>query len=141
MKNQPIFLPDADATDRVGTVLAASLQAGDVVALCGTLGAGKTHLIKSVVNALGSSSVVTSPTFSLVHEYAGGRFPLFHFDFYRLTKSDELIDFGWDDYLAVGGLCLVEWADLFPDFMPAQTQWWRLSPCGEGRLLEFDENR
>ena len=87
---------------------------GDCLALVGDLGAGKTHFTKGIVAGLGCDAAVTSPTFTLVHEYRGGRLPVFHFDFYRLESAAELLAIGWDDYLDEGGVAIVEWADNSP---------------------------
>lgn len=105
-----------------GRSLAGELAAGDVIALNGSLGAGKTHFTKGIVEGLGSGDDVTSPTFALVNEYRSGRIPVFHFDFYRLESSDEVIRIGWDDYLDEDGILLVEWADRFPELLPAETR-------------------
>ena len=118
-----------------GESLAADLKAGDVLALTGGLGAGKTHLTKGIVRGLGSDEEVTSPTFTLVHEYQGGRLPVFHFDFYRIDKESEVTALGWDEYLDAGGVCVVEWADRFPALLPAAAQWWALEAEGSGRRL------
>lgn len=104
-----------------GIAFSGSLGSGDVVALVGDLGAGKTHFSKGIVSGLGTDSTVTSPTFSLVHEYLEGRLPVFHFDFYRIDTSDELIRLGWDEYLDENGVILVEWADKFPELLPEGT--------------------
>jgi len=123
-----------------GREIAAGLGAGDTLALVGDLGAGKTHLTKGIVAGLGCAAAVTSPTFSIVHEYAGGRLPVFHFDFYRLESAEELLNIGWDDYLDAVGIAVVEWADKFPDLLPAGTQWWRFSIAPEGaRTLTRDQ--
>ena len=129
------FLPDAAATIAAGAALAASLRAGDVIALTGGLGAGKTHLSKGLIHGLGSAAEVTSPTFSLVHEFRDARLPAFHFDFYRMRSEAEVIALGWDDYLDSGGVCIVEWADLFPSLLPAHTRWLTLEPRDGARLL------
>lgn len=102
-----------------GQRLATELEPGDVVALNGPLGAGKTHFAKGIVSGIGSADEVTSPTFALVNEYSSGRFPVFHFDFYRLDSADELLRIGWDEYLDDEGIVLVEWASKFPDLLPA----------------------
>jgi tRNA threonylcarbamoyladenosine biosynthesis protein TsaE len=128
-------LPDAAATVAAGGTLGASLFPGSVIALTGGLGAGKTHFCQGIVRSLGSHAPVTSPTFSLVHEYRDGRWPVFHFDFYRMETSAEVIALGWDDYLDAGGVCLVEWADRFPELIPPEAQWWALEPQKNGRLL------
>ncbi len=104
-----------------GVAFAATLQGGDVVALNGDLGAGKTHFSKGLVAGLGAAESVTSPTFSLVQEYLSGRLPVFHFDFYRLDSAGELISLGWDDYLDEGGVIIAEWADKFPEILPHHT--------------------
>lgn len=84
-----------------------------MVALIGTMGAGKTHFSKGFARGLGIQEEVTSPTFSLVQEYRSGRVPLFHFDWHRIKSMNEILDFGWDEY-SDEGILLVEWADLFP---------------------------
>ena len=133
-----LFLPDAAATIAAGESLAAELRAGDVIALTGGLGAGKTHFTKGLVRGLGSEEEVTSPTFTLVHEYRAGRLPVFHFDFYRMESEREVTAIGWDEYLDAAGICIVEWADRFPSLLPAGTRWWWLSADGEGRRLRAE---
>lgn len=130
---EPVALRSLADTEALGARIAAGLRAGDVVALCGGLGAGKTHLCQAIVRALGSDEPVSSPTFTLVHEYREGRLPVFHLDFYRMKSEEEVLGVGWDDCLDAGGVCLVEWADLFPALLPPETQWWRLTlpPDGE----------
>jgi tRNA threonylcarbamoyladenosine biosynthesis protein TsaE len=104
-----------------GRSFAARLRAGDVVALDGDLGAGKTHFCKGLVAGLGSNEEVTSPTFALVQEYQGGAWPVFHFDWYRLEDAAELQGIGWDDYLDEEGVILVEWSEKFPAMLPPAT--------------------
>ena len=102
-------------TEALGARLAEALDAGRVVAFTGDLGAGKTAFVSGMARALGVEDRVTSPTFTIVNEYEGGRLPLFHFDMYRLASSDELFDIGWEDYLARGGVCAVEWSENVSD--------------------------
>ena len=83
----------------------------------GDLGAGKTAFVQGLAKALGITNPVTSPTFTIVNEYEG-RLPLFHFDVYRITDSDEMYEIGYDDYIAAGGVCIVEWAELIEDIFP-----------------------
>ncbi|MGI9243075.1 MAG: tRNA (adenosine(37)-N6)-threonylcarbamoyltransferase complex ATPase subunit type 1 TsaE [Verrucomicrobiales bacterium] len=128
----PVVLETEAETIAFGTQVAADLGAGDTLALVGDLGAGKTHFTKGIAAGLGCDAAVTSPTFTLVHEYTGGRLPIFHFDFYRLESADELLNIGWDDYLDARGIAVVEWADKFPDLLPANTQWWRFNISPEG---------
>lgn len=106
----------------------AELRGGEVLALCGSLGAGKTHFTQGLARGLGiDPESVTSPTFALVNEYVGGRLPLYHFDFYRLESEHELIGVGWEEYLDEPGIVVAEWADKFPHLLPESTQWWRIS--------------
>ena len=132
------LLATVEETQRVARALAADLRAGDVIALTGDLGAGKTHFSQGLVAGLGSESAVTSPTFGIVHEYTDGRLPVAHFDFYRLENEEELLELGWDDYLDRGGVVIVEWADRYASFLPSHAQWWQLRHDEEsgGRLLE-----
>lgn len=106
---------------------ADELQPDDVVALSGDLGAGKTHFVKGLVAGCGSAQSVTSPTFTLLHEYRGGRLPVFHFDFYRIERQEELEQLGFDDLLHEGGVAVIEWADRFPKLLPARTRWLRIA--------------
>ena len=105
----------ADETQALGARLAARLKPGDVLAYYGDLGAGKTALTRGIAQGLGVQDCVTSPTYTIVNEYLSGRLPLFHFDMYRLSSSEELFDIGWEDYLARGGVCAVEWSENVDD--------------------------
>ena len=135
------ILPATVDTIAWGRELARTLQAGDVIALVGNLGAGKTHVAKGIVAGLGSMAEVTSPTFTLVHEYNDGRLPAFHFDFYRLDSANEVIGIGWDDYLDVGGVVIVEWADRFLELLPDGTKWFRFTITSDGaRAVESAES-
>ena len=101
----------AEETRALGRQLAEQLQPGQSVAFTGDLGAGKTAFVSGLAQGLGISERVTSPTFTIVNEYEGGRLPLFHFDLYRLSSAEELFDIGWEDYLERGGVCAVEWSE------------------------------
>ena len=101
----------AQETEALGERLAARLRPGDVIAYTGDLGAGKTAFTRGLARGLGVADRVTSPTFTIVNEYEGGRLPLLHFDMYRLGSADELWGIGWDDYLARGAVCAVEWSE------------------------------
>ena len=102
-------------TEAIGAQLAQKLTPGTVIAFTGDLGAGKTAFTRGLARGLGIPDRVTSPTFTIVNEYEGGRLPLFHFDMYRLESSDELFDIGWEDYLRRGGICAVEWSEKVSD--------------------------
>ena len=106
-----------EETEALGQRLASQLHPGAVIAFLGDLGAGKTAFTRGLARGLGSSDRVTSPTYTIVNEYLGGKMPLFHFDMYRLGSSDELFDIGWEDYLERGGICAVEWSENVSDAM------------------------
>ena len=127
-----ITLPSVEATIAFGRDFATTLRNGDVIAITGDLGAGKTHFVKGLAAGLGGDIAVTSPTFTLVHEYPCDRLPLFHFDFYRLESADEVRDIGFDDYLAGGGIIAIEWADKFPELLPPEARWLRFTHRPDG---------
>ena len=110
-----------EETEAAGARLARRLGPGAVVAFTGDLGAGKTAFTRGLARGLGVADRVTSPTFTIVNEYLGGRLPLFHFDMYRLSSADELFDIGWEDYLARGGVCAVEWSENVADALEPGT--------------------
>ena len=113
-----IFLTNSPLeTEAVGEKLAKQLLPGAVIAYRGDLGAGKTAFTRGLARGLGYDEPVTSPTYTIVNEYLGGRLPLFHFDMYRLRSSDDLWDIGWEDYLDRGGVCAVEWSENVADAM------------------------
>ena len=105
-------------TQSIGSEFARTATAGTVVSLMGDLGAGKTEFVKGLALGLGTDGPVTSPTFTILHEYRGGRLPLFHMDFYRLREEWELDEIGFDEYLKSGGVCAIEWGDKFPGRLP-----------------------
>ena len=98
-------------TEAIGAALGKLLRPGTIIAFEGDLGAGKTAFTRGLARGLGCREQVTSPTYTIVNEYLGGRLPLFHFDMYRLRCADDLWDIGWDDYLDRGGVCAVEWSE------------------------------
>ncbi len=102
-------------TEALGAALGRILPAGTVLAYTGDLGAGKTAFTRGLARGLGYAEPVTSPTYTIVNEYLGGRLPLFHFDMYRLRSSEDLWDIGWEDYLDRGGICAVEWSENVAD--------------------------
>ncbi len=121
----------AEETERFGEQLARRLRSGDVLAFTGPLGTGKTAFTRGLARGLGCRGRVTSPTFTIVNEYEGET-PLFHFDMYRLGSSDELFDIGWDDYLARGGICAVEWSERVSDALPEGTVFVDIARGAEG---------
>ena len=106
-----------EETEKIGERLAQKLVPGTVLAYRGDLGAGKTAFTRGLARGLGYREPVTSPTYTIVNEYLGGRLPLFHFDMYRLASSDDLWDIGWEDYLEREGVCAVEWSENVADAM------------------------
>ena len=109
-----------EETEALGARLAEKLEPGAVVAFTGDLGAGKTAFTRGLARGLGCTGRVTSPTFTIVNEHQG-RVPLFHFDWYRLGGEEELFDIGWEEYLARGGVCAVEWSERAPEALPEGT--------------------
>ena len=106
-----------EETEQLGERLGRTLRPGCVVAFRGGLGMGKTAFTRGLARGLGFRGRVTSPTFTIVNEY-NGDIPLFHFDMYRLGGEDELFDIGWEDYLARGGVCAVEWSEQAAGALP-----------------------
>jgi len=129
----------AAETEELGRKFSADLKAGAVLALQGDLGAGKTQLAKGVVAGLASDAIVTSPTFTIVHEYGGGRLLVYHFDFFRLDDRDRLLRLGLDDYFFGDGVCIVEWADRFAELLPEQSRWIRFEITGpDQRVISIE---
>ena len=126
-------------TEALGARLAAVLTPGAVVAYRGGLGMGKTAFTRGLAKGLGYGGRVTSPTFTIVNEYEGGRLSLFHFDLYRLADADALFDIGWEDYLARGGVCAVEWSENVADALPENTVRVRIDRDGDtGRRITIE---
>lgn len=114
-----VEITSEEDTRRLGLTIADALEPGDIVALVGDLGTGKTALTKYIAEGLGVTEDVISPTFTIVREYRSGRLPLFHFDVYRLSDGQELLDTGAEDYLEGDGVSVIEWADIVADVLPA----------------------
>ena len=140
-----VITKSPEQTQLLGKKLAELLRPGDVIAYYGDLGAGKTAFTRGLAAGLGIREAVTSPTYTIVNEYLSGRMPLFHFDMYRLSSSEELFDIGWEDYLARGGVCAVEWSENVADALtdaisitiekdPAQLDWRKITIEGGARF-------
>ena len=127
-----------------GRGLGTKLGAGDVIALAGELGAGKTTLAKSIAAGLGVVELVTSPTFTLIGEYMSGRLPFYHIDVYRLgspeenLKADDLSEIDYDEYLYGKGVTVVEWADRIEELLPARSMWIKLSHTEDPDVREVE---
>jgi tRNA threonylcarbamoyladenosine biosynthesis protein TsaE len=118
--------------------MADEVAAGSMLALQGELGTGKTQFTKGLVAGLGSTAAVTSPTFTIIHEYGGGRLPIYHFDLFRLEDPQRLLRIGLDEYLYNKGVCVLEWADRFPELIPAEARWIRFrAESDDRRIIEY----
>ena len=119
-----------DFTRRFGARVASRAQPGDVYALDGELGTGKTEFVRGFVGELDNNITVRSPSFSLVNTYTTARFLVYHFDFYRLGDISELDEIGFDEYVNSEGICLIEWATMFPAALPHRTRHIRFRDTG-----------
>ena len=104
-------------TQEIAKEIADTLKGGEFIAMYGDLGAGKTAFVQGIAKALGITNHITSPTFTILNEYEG-RFPLYHFDVYRIIDPDEMYEIGYDDYINSDGICIIEWAELIEDLFP-----------------------
>ena len=120
------ILSSIEASQAFGESWAAELTGGEIFALHGVLGAGKTQLAKGLARGLGFEGDVTSPTFTIIHEYRGGRLPLYHIDLYRIRSEKEAVDLGLEEYLPGDGVTVIEWPDRIPSLLPPQTRHWEL---------------
>ena len=124
MIKRELIIKNENETRDFALKLAEELEAGDVLALIGDLGTGKTALTGYIAQGLGISDNIVSPTFTIVREYTDGRLPLYHFDVYRLADSEEMFDIGAEEYFyEKGGVCVIEWADIVEDILPADTKY------------------
>ncbi|NLY71682.1 MAG: tRNA (adenosine(37)-N6)-threonylcarbamoyltransferase complex ATPase subunit type 1 TsaE [Clostridiales bacterium] len=108
-------------TEELGLRRAEGLKADTVIALIGDLGSGKTALTKAIAKGLGIEQQVTSPTFTIIQEYSGGRLPLYHFDVYRLEDEEDMYELGYEEYFYGDGVCVIEWADQIKGLLPKNT--------------------
>lgn len=118
MKQKKTVIKNEYETKEFGRRLGAEAQAGNVIALIGDLGTGKTTLTKAIAEGLDVKDVITSPTFNIVKQYESGRLPLYHFDVYRIGDIDEMYELGYEEYFYGNGLCVIEWADIIEELIP-----------------------
>lgn len=135
--NASIFAENPEALQKIAADFSKLLKVGDVVALAGDLGAGKTTFTQGLMAGLAYTDEVTSPTFSLLQEYETPQFTVYHFDFYRLESESEIDALGWDDYRERGGLIIVEWANLFPQLLPPHAYWIKIINHENGRMISI----
>ena len=137
-QNRAIFAGNEEQTRRIALRLAALLRPGDVICLRGDLGAGKTTFTRWLAAGMGSPALVSSPTFTLIHEYAGGRLPIYHADAYRLRGPAEAEQIGLEDYLLRGdGVTIIEWPERIEAILPPERLDITLEEEGDGRRLTF----
>lgn len=133
----PVTINSPEDMKSFGGTIAQQLRSGDILALIGDLGAGKTHLTQGIAQFLGRTDAVTSPTFSLVNEYTECTPELIHFDWYRMDSSEELLAIGWEDYLERDAILVIEWPDRFPEMLPAGTHCIHIEHQADGRSLSY----
>jgi tRNA threonylcarbamoyladenosine biosynthesis protein TsaE len=120
------ILNNVEATQAFAESWASHLTGGEILALHGVLGSGKTQLVKGLARGLGYRGDVTSPTFTFVHEYLGGRLPLYHLDLYRIESEKQAIDIGLEEYIPGDGVTVIEWAERIASILPVTTMHWEL---------------
>ncbi len=123
MKKYTFTTKSEEETMNIGRKMGLSLKPGDVIAMTGDLGAGKTHFTMGVAESLGITEYVSSPTFTIVNEYTNGKMPLYHMDAYRLGDPDELLEIGFEEYVSAGGVVIIEWADIVEEVLSKDTIW------------------
>lgn len=127
-------------TNAIAKELAQNAKPGDVIALVGEMGAGKTHFSKAFAKELGITSTVNSPTFTIMNSYEEGRIPLYHFDAYRIEDPDEMTEIGFEEFIYGQGVCVIEWADIIKDILPTSFLLVKIETLGENeRKIKIEE--
>ncbi|MBO6187762.1 MAG: tRNA (adenosine(37)-N6)-threonylcarbamoyltransferase complex ATPase subunit type 1 TsaE [Prevotella sp.] len=138
MGMKQIVINDINSIREAARTFITEMGERKVYAFYGKMGAGKTTFIKAVCEELGVADVITSPTFAIVNEYTGGSKAIYHFDFYRIKKLEEVYDMGYEDYFYSGSLCFIEWPELIEDILPADAVRVSISEQEDGsRLVSF----
>ena len=133
----PIEITTPKAMKTFGSNISQQLVTGDILALIGDLGTGKTHLTQGIAQQLGRKEPITSPTFSLVNEHVDCTPELIHFDWYRLESPEELLAIGWEDYLERDAILVIEWPDRFPEIIPSGSHCVHIEHTEAGRRLSY----
>lgn len=135
-----LVVESLDGLKDVAKEIISSLEDRNIVAFCASMGAGKTTVISAIMEQLGSKDTVTSPTFALVNQYATAEGnAVYHFDFYRINRIEEVFDMGYEEYFYSGDLCLIEWPELIADLLPEEAMIVRieiLSPTERRFIIE-----
>ena len=131
MQSLTLYSSNADETIELGRKIGSMLHKGDILAMQGTLAAGKTTITKGIAESLGVTDVITSPTFCLISEYEG-KMPLYHLDVYRLEGSEDFINLGTDDMLYGDGVSIIEWSEKIMDELPKDVITIKLEPECDG---------
>jgi tRNA threonylcarbamoyladenosine biosynthesis protein TsaE len=140
LKGHEVVTRSPQETEEAGARFVAGLQPGSCVAICGPMGAGKTHFVRGMALGLDCAGPVASPTYALVHEY-GRPVALYHLDFYRLKSAGEVESLGWEEICADGAIVVVEWGNKFEEVFPDGTIWVEIEPlAGEGRRIVFRDS-
>ena len=128
----------SEETIDLGRKIGSLLKAGDVIAMTGTLAAGKTTITKGIAESLGVSDNITSPTFCLISEYDGSKMPLYHMDVYRLEGAEDFVNLGVEDMLYGNGVCIIEWSEKVASELPKKTIFMKITPSEDGtRTIEI----
>lgn len=123
----------SEQTIELGKAIGSLLKPGDVIAMTGTLAAGKTTITKGIAQSLGVSDTITSPTFCLISEYDGSKMPLYHMDVYRLEGSEDFVNLGTEDMLYGNGVCIIEWSEKVASELPKKTIFMKITPSDDGK--------
>jgi tRNA threonylcarbamoyladenosine biosynthesis protein TsaE len=129
-----------EETVALGEKIGRLLKPGDIIAMTGTLAAGKTTITKGIAKSLGIEDCITSPTFCLISEYSGKDMPLYHMDVYRLEGAEDFVNLGVDDMLYGDGVCIIEWSEKVKSELPSKTIWMTITPSDGGERTIRIEN-
>lgn len=135
MQQQQIVISSLSSIHEAAREFLSLTEGHTLMAFYGSMGAGKTTFIKALCEELGVEDEVTSPTFAIVNEYLASDGPIYHFDFYRIKRQEEVLDIGFEEYAFSGRLCLMEWPELIEDYLPEETLKITISAEADGRRI------